>query len=59
VDYTPFEGLEVQGWPETVISRGEIVVEQNTLKGAPGRGQFLEQKTSSAFRRHEGDPLCI
>jgi dihydropyrimidinase len=57
VDYTPFEGLEVQGWPETVLSRGEIVVEGNTLKGAPGRGRFLEQKTSSAFRRSAGAPL--
>jgi dihydropyrimidinase len=50
VDYTPFEGLEVQGWPETVLSRGEVVVEAGDLKGEPGRGIFLEQKTSSAFR---------
>jgi dihydropyrimidinase len=54
VDYTPFEGLEVQGWPETMLSRGDIVVAEGALKGAPGRGRFLEQTTSSAWRREPG-----
>jgi dihydropyrimidinase len=49
VNYTPFEGLEVQGWPETVLSRGDVIVEERMLKASPGRGRFLEQKTSSAF----------
>jgi dihydropyrimidinase len=56
VDYTPFEGLEVQGWPETVLSRGEIIVEAGRLMAEPGRGRFLEQKTSAAFRRKDGAP---
>jgi dihydropyrimidinase len=54
VDYTPFEGLEVQGWPETVLSRGQCVVEDGALKGRPGRGLFLEQATSSAWRSKPG-----
>ena len=54
VDYTPFEGLEVQGWPETVLSRGEIVVADGALQGRPGRGRFLEQTTSSAWRSKPG-----
>ncbi|MFT4026606.1 MAG: dihydropyrimidinase [Novosphingobium sp.] len=54
VDYTPFEGMEVQGWPETVISRGRIIVEGGELKAKPGDGQFLEQGTSSAWRVNEG-----
>lgn len=54
VDYTPFEGLEVQGWPETVLSRGDIVVEAGALKVNPGRGRFLEQATSSAWRSEQG-----
>jgi dihydropyrimidinase len=54
VDYTPFEGLDVQGWPETMLSRGEIVVAAGELKGAPGRGRFLEQTTSSAWRSDTG-----
>ena len=54
VDYTPFEGLDVQGWPETVLSRGEIVVADGALRGRPGRGRFLEQATSSAWRSKPG-----
>ena len=42
-DYTPYEGMEVQGWPQTVLSRGVVIVEDGALKAAPGRGHFLEQ----------------
>lgn len=42
VDYTPYEGRHVTGWPETVISRGETIVSDGTLHGAYGRGAFLE-----------------
>jgi dihydropyrimidinase len=41
VDYTPYEGRQVTGWPQIVLSRGEIVVEDGTLLAVPGRGQFL------------------
>ncbi len=50
VDYTPYEGTEVQGWPDTVISRGTIIVEGGALKVAPGHGRFLKQSTSSAWK---------
>jgi len=40
-DYTPYEGMQVRGWPEVVISRGEVVVEEGKLLAQPGRGQFL------------------
>ena len=40
-DYTPYEGMSVRGWPEIVISRGEIVVDEGKLLAQPGRGQFL------------------
>lgn len=41
VDYTPYEGQEVIGWPVMVISRGEVVVDDGALLGAAGRGAFL------------------
>jgi len=25
IDYTPYEGMEVTGWPVTVLQRGEVV----------------------------------
>ena len=45
VDYTPYEGMQVQGWPTTVIRRGEVIVENNELKAARGSGEFLERRT--------------
>jgi dihydropyrimidinase len=43
VDYTPYEGLDITGWPELVLSRGEIVVENGDCTGKPGRGLFLRR----------------
>jgi len=40
VDYTPYEGWEVQGYPVTVLSRGEVIVRDGQFVGAPGRGRF-------------------
>ncbi len=44
MDYTPYEGMEVTGWPKTVINRGRIVVEDETLLVARGSGEFLERQ---------------
>jgi dihydropyrimidinase len=41
MDYTPYEGLEVAGWPEITISRGAIIWHDGKFIGAAGRGQFL------------------
>ena len=41
VDYCPYEGWKVQGYPQTVLSRGEIIVRDGEFTGAAGRGQFL------------------
>jgi dihydropyrimidinase len=41
MDYTPYEGFEITGWPETVISRGDVIVRDGALNAAPGRGAFL------------------
>ena len=43
VGYTPYEGMDLKGWPEIVISRGRIVVEKGKLKVAPGSGQFIKR----------------
>lgn len=41
VDYTPYEGQSVCGWPEIVISRGEVICDHGVLAAQPGRGRFL------------------
>jgi dihydropyrimidinase len=43
VDYTPYEGLEVTGWPEMTISRGEIICERGRVTGRAGHGRFLSR----------------
>jgi dihydropyrimidinase len=46
--YTPYEGRHVTGWPETVISRGRIVVESGKLLVDRGSGNFLPCALSEA-----------
>jgi dihydropyrimidinase len=43
VDYTLYEGMTMQGRPELVILRGEVVVERGTYVGRPGLGRFVER----------------
>lgn len=40
--YTPYEGIKVKGQVRTVLSRGDVLVEDGELHGEPGRGQFLQ-----------------
>jgi dihydropyrimidinase len=41
VDYTPYEGMQLTGWPVMTISRGEVVWDDGKATSAFGRGQFL------------------
>ncbi len=40
-DYTPYEGLEITGWPESTIVRGQVVVDKGALLGARTHGLHL------------------
>lgn len=50
VDYTPYEGRTLTGWPVTVLSRGQVVCHEGELLGKPGQGQFLKR-----FRAKKGE----
>lgn len=41
MDYTPFEGLTMTGWPETVLNHGDVIVDKGTLVASRGRGRFI------------------
>jgi len=41
MDYTPYEGREVTGWPVITLSRGEVVWNGSEVTAEPGRGIFL------------------
>ncbi|HEX9924342.1 MAG TPA: amidohydrolase family protein, partial [Anaerolineae bacterium] len=44
VDWTPYDRLEVQGWPAVTISRGRILVEHDQFHAEAGQGRFVERK---------------
>ena len=41
VGYTPYEGMQVTGWPVTVISRGRVAVADDRLLVEKGTGKFV------------------
>jgi dihydropyrimidinase len=43
VDYSMFEGFEVMGNVKTVLSRGEIIVDNGIFHGKAGRGSYLKR----------------
>ncbi len=46
--YSPYEGRPLTGWPETVLSRGRIVVRDRQLHVVPGSGHFLPRQAGEA-----------
>ena len=45
VDYNCYEGREVTGVTETVLSRGKVIIEDGKYVGKPGDGNFLKRGT--------------
>jgi dihydropyrimidinase len=45
VDYSAYEGRTVRGVTETVLSRGNVIVENGAYKGKAGDGRFLKRST--------------
>jgi dihydropyrimidinase len=43
VDYNPYEGRQVTGVTETVLSRGKVIVEGGKFTGKAGAGLFLKR----------------
>jgi len=47
VDYNPYEGRQVTGATDTVLSRGRLVIESGKFVGRAGSGTFLRRATRS------------
>lgn len=47
VDYTPYEGFELQGYPIATMLRGKVIVENGLFTGRQGGGQYLIRKLPS------------
>lgn len=50
MDYTPYEGKVVKGWPAVTLLRGETVSENGEFVGERGRGRFLPCDLSAAAK---------
>lgn len=44
VDYTPYEGIKLKGYPVITISRGKVIVKDNEFYGNRGYGKFLKRE---------------
>ncbi len=44
VDYTPYEGFKLRGYPVTTLLRGKIIYENGEFCGESGAGQYLHRQ---------------
>jgi dihydropyrimidinase len=47
LEYSVFEGAEIGGRVETVMLRGEVIVDLGEFVGEPGRGEYLHRGTNA------------
>ena len=45
MEFTPYEGMQITGWPTTVIQRGSVIIEGNELRSDRGAGNFIPRQT--------------
>ena len=50
VDFNTYEGFEVQGVSETVISRGKVVIDKYNYVGKKGDGKFIKRGFYSGLK---------
>ena len=50
IDYTPYEGLEVTGWPMATLLRGQVVMRDGRVQAEPGSGRYLARGPYDAIR---------
>jgi dihydropyrimidinase len=53
VDYTPYEGMQLNAWPGLTLSRGEVVWDGKAFTGQAGRGRFLPCGTPTLLPRRK------
>lgn len=46
-DYTPYEGMEITGWPMTTLVQGRVIVRDGKLVGTKGDGAYVPRGTSA------------
>ena len=51
VDWCPYEGMIVQGFPILTMLRGKIIMQDGQFTGAKGAGQFVKRAIDPAVLR--------
>lgn len=51
IDYTPYEGIQVTGWPVMTIARGRIVMRDGKITAEPGSGEFIARGPYDLIRQ--------
>lgn len=46
MDYSAYEGFEIDGHVDTVLSRGRVIVDDGTYLGSAGHGRFVKRELS-------------
>jgi dihydropyrimidinase len=46
IDHSSWEGFEIDGHVDTVLSRGTVVIEDGQYRGRPGHGKYLHRSES-------------
>jgi dihydropyrimidinase len=49
VDYSCYEGMEVQGHSDIVMSRGSVIVDDGEWLGSPSHGRFLKRQVAREY----------
>lgn len=44
IGYNPYDGMELTGWPDLTLLRGEVVVRDGAFLGRAGQGRFLVRR---------------
>jgi dihydropyrimidinase len=47
MDHSAYEGFEIDGKVDTVLSRGTVIVENDEFKGRPGHGRYVKRGLSN------------
>ncbi|MCA0423948.1 MAG: dihydropyrimidinase [Proteobacteria bacterium] len=53
-DYSPYEGMELTGWPVLTMVRGRVVARDGSLAAPKGTGIYVERRRSHLATLHEG-----
>jgi dihydropyrimidinase len=51
MDWCPYEGMTVKGWPSATIVKGKVIWNDGVFIGKAGEGEFLKRKLASDLFR--------